>query len=390
MSIGNLKTQGNKGNNFPYQLAVLELLGTISSGIAALPGVDYETRTTMFQANAPGAGYSIGDIIIRYDIIDVATSTISATLWFNQTTQATIAAPIPAHLTPIAAPSTVTVINGVAGAAVNIQDGGNSITVDSLALDVLLSSRASEATALLALTQLQAINADLDVALSTRASEATLLVLSNKIVQQILDYGVSTAALRTAAQIGNATGAADFNTGVVSAQTIRTTLATNVALPAGENHLGAVGGDTGYVEVTMTLDTNVYASGDVLTDTVSLTNILRKIDGTGLIYSIHLLDEDAQSQSIDVVFFRTNVSLGIKNAAITISDSDAREILGVVNITTSDYVNLVNSSSVTMGNIGIGVKGDGTDDLFMSMICRSGTPTYTAAGITVKVVVLQD
>lgn len=31
MSIGNTKDQGNKGNNFPYQRAVLELLGQISS-----------------------------------------------------------------------------------------------------------------------------------------------------------------------------------------------------------------------------------------------------------------------------------------------------------------------------------------------------------------------
>lgn len=27
MSIGNTKTQGNKGNNFPYQLAALQLAG---------------------------------------------------------------------------------------------------------------------------------------------------------------------------------------------------------------------------------------------------------------------------------------------------------------------------------------------------------------------------
>lgn len=31
MSIGNTKTNGNKGNNFPYQLAVLQLLNTIST-----------------------------------------------------------------------------------------------------------------------------------------------------------------------------------------------------------------------------------------------------------------------------------------------------------------------------------------------------------------------
>lgn len=133
MSIGNLKDQGNKGNNFPYQLKTLQLLGAINASISALPGVDYETRTTTYQATCTicGPGYSTGDIIVRYDIIDVATSTLSATVWFNQTLQTTITpAPLPGDLTPISAPSGVTVLNGPAGAAVNIQDGGNSITVD--------------------------------------------------------------------------------------------------------------------------------------------------------------------------------------------------------------------------------------------------------------------
>jgi len=125
---------GDQGSFFKYQYGVLKLLETINSSIAALPGVDYETRTTTYQATAAGPGYVIGNIIVRYDIIDVATSTLSATIWFNQSTQLAIAAPAPANIIPIAAPSSVTVINGVLGAAVNIQDGGNSITVDALTL----------------------------------------------------------------------------------------------------------------------------------------------------------------------------------------------------------------------------------------------------------------
>lgn len=111
MSIGNLKDQGNKGNNFPYQLAVLKLLDQINSSITALPGVDYETRTTTYQATAAGPGYSIGDILVRYDIINVNTGAIATTVWFNQTTQLVIAAPAPGNITPVEAPSSVTVIN---------------------------------------------------------------------------------------------------------------------------------------------------------------------------------------------------------------------------------------------------------------------------------------
>lgn len=133
MSIGNLKDQGNKGNNFPYQLKTLQLLGAINDSISALPGVDYETRTTTYQATCTicGPGYSTGDIIVRYDIIDVANSTLAAEMWFNQTLQTTITPfPAPGDLTPITAPSGVTVLNGSGAQAVNIQDGGNSITVD--------------------------------------------------------------------------------------------------------------------------------------------------------------------------------------------------------------------------------------------------------------------
>ncbi len=111
MSVGNLKTQGNKGNNFPYQHAVLELLGMINNSIAALPGVDYETRTTTYRAIAAGPGYVIDDIIVRYDIIDVTTGLVSTTVWFNQTQQTVIVAPAPANIIPISDATSVTVIN---------------------------------------------------------------------------------------------------------------------------------------------------------------------------------------------------------------------------------------------------------------------------------------
>lgn len=55
------------------------------------------------------------------------------------------------------------------------------------------------------------------------ATEATLSALNSKVSS---DYGVSSAAVRTAAQVGNATGAADFNSGAAGAQTLRAVLAT--------------------------------------------------------------------------------------------------------------------------------------------------------------------
>ena len=48
MSIGNLKDQGNKGNNFPYQLRNLQLLGDIAASVAPGSG-GLATEATLLQ-----------------------------------------------------------------------------------------------------------------------------------------------------------------------------------------------------------------------------------------------------------------------------------------------------------------------------------------------------
>jgi hypothetical protein len=142
MANANNSEWGNR-RDFPYQNNMLLALGEIIKNTAVL-SPDYETRTTRYQAIANGVGYVIGQFISRYDIINVVTQVVTATIWFNETTQAVIAAPVPADLTPVASPTSVTVNNGAGGAAVNIQDGGNSITVDNANLDVALSTLLSK------------------------------------------------------------------------------------------------------------------------------------------------------------------------------------------------------------------------------------------------------
>lgn len=169
MSIGNLKDQGNKGNNFPYQLAVLKLLDQINSSITALPGVDYETRTTTYQATAAGPGYSIGDILVRYDIINVNTGLVATTVWFNQTTQAVIVAPAPGNITPYLPPGNVTVTNPF-----------NLEATQLLVLAAILSGNTTQATEATLSTINTILGNTLDVLLSSRASEVTLSAFNTK------------------------------------------------------------------------------------------------------------------------------------------------------------------------------------------------------------------
>lgn len=152
-----------------------------------------------------------------------------------------------------------------------------------------------------------------------------------------------------------------------------------------------IGGKTGYNEVTLVIDTAIYASGDVLSSTVAIPDAASENFGTGIIHSVTLLDKDDEAGALDLVFLRTNVSLGTLNAAVSISDTNADEILGVVEIAASDYVDLVNSQIVTKTNLGIGFRTEATSQaIYVAAISRD-TKTYTTASdITLKITILQD
>lgn len=151
------------------------------------------------------------------------------------------------------------------------------------------------------------------------------------------------------------------------------------------------GGYTSYNEVTLTLDTSAYAANDVLADTQEIANAVRYDGGTGIIHSCTLLDKDDNGEAIDVYFLRTNVSMGTKNSAISITDANADEILGFAEILAADYKDLVASQLAQATNLGITARAatDSTS-LYVAAVLRSGTPTYTASGITLKIGILQD
>lgn len=162
-------------------------------------------------------------------------------------------------------------------------------------------------------------------------------------------------------------------------------------LGPGEAHLGEVGGKSAVKEITLTLDASVgYASGDVLAATQEITDAMRANGGTGVVHSLVVLDRDDQGVAMDIMFLKTNVSVGTENAAISITDANADEVLGIVEITAGDFVDLVNSQLVTKTNVGLTVGADtGSKSLFLAALSR-GAASYTSWGITAKVGLLLD
>jgi len=140
--------------------------------------------------------------------------------------------------------------------------------------------------------------------------------------------------------------------------------------------------------VVLSLNTNIYATGETLAETQEVTDALRTVNGCGIIQSIVVQDDDDQAGALDLVFFDANTSLGTENSAVSMADNDT--ILGIVSIAAADYADMINSRVATKANVGIGIKAalDSTS-IYMGAVSRDAK-TYTASGISVRLFILQE
>lgn len=143
-----------------------------------------------------------------------------------------------------------------------------------------------------------------------------------------------------------------------------------------------------YTDVTLSLDTNIYADGDVLAATQVVSNAVRIDDQPGMLVSVAVIDEDDQKAAFDLYIFSANVSLGTENAAPDITDANARNYCGHVAIAAGDYKDLVGVSVAVLYDINLPIKPiSGTNDIAIAAISR-GTGTYTASGLKLRLGIL--
>lgn len=145
-------------------------------------------------------------------------------------------------------------------------------------------------------------------------------------------------------------------------------------------------GDGDVITVTYTLDTSAYASGDLLADTQALsTTACDQNAGCVRIDSITIVDEDAQGVALYVLIHSASTSMGTENSAPNISDANARNILAIIPVATTDYVTVSGTKVATLRSLGTIVKtAAGSQALYTSLLNGTGTPTFTATGVTAQ------
>lgn len=157
---------------------------------------------------------------------------------------------------------------------------------------------------------------------------------------------------------------------------------------AGELHVGEVSNPVTLLNVTPTLDTVAYASGDVMFVSTVCTNAFRVTDGLGILDSVVLIDKADQGIALDLYFCDANITTGTINGAPSISDADCATIMAIVPVASGDWKDLGGARVANIKNIWATVKAaTGTRNMFVFGII-GGAGTYTASDLVLRLGIL--
>ena len=135
------------------------------------------------------------------------------------------------------------------------------------------------------------------------------------------------------------------------------------------------------ITVTLTTDAEAIANGEIIAQSIEIPNAVSVMGGSAIIQSAILLDEDDEAPAVDLVFSSANTALGSdEGEAVSISDANARNIQGFVNV--SSYTDLIGSQVAVKTNIGLVVQAaSDSKSIYVHAINRSGG-NYTPAATT--------
>lgn len=146
------------------------------------------------------------------------------------------------------------------------------------------------------------------------------------------------------------------------------------------------------ITVVPTCDTSAYASGDLIADTIEIPNAVSFLGGTAILQSVHIQDESNQGVAFTIYISTASTSFGTINGAPNITAANQRNVVGHVNVATTDYATAINSiKHGQVNNIGLEVQANAAStSLYMAIVNGTGTPTFTASALRIKLSFLQD
>lgn len=126
----------------------------------------------------------------------------------------------------------------------------------------------------------------------------------------------------------------------------------------------------------LTTATTAYTSGDVLGSLLTFTSMARASGGRGRITGAVLLDDGDIISGVDLFLFSATVTFGTDNAAPSISDADAANCVGIIQLPAA--IDVGASRIASAHSIAVPYACAATS-LFVAMVTRSDHTFFAAA-----------
>jgi hypothetical protein len=131
-------------------------------------------------------------------------------------------------------------------------------------------------------------------------------------------------------------------------------------------------------QVTPTIDTNAYSTGDVIGGKMVLTGAAAR---NGIITNVTVWDDDGEKDQLDLFFFSgTLTGTYTDNGAFAVNAADKAKLFAVISIATTDYFDAGSDAVATKHNVATAIRtnNSGNADITVIAVIRAST-TYTAA-----------
>ena len=153
----------------------------------------------------------------------------------------------------------------------------------------------------------------------------------------------------------------------------------NGAQAAGENHIGEVGGNSGVVQVALTVTaSSAYASGNSIGGKMTIANAVRAAGHGTTLQNIVILDRANQSPAGNILIFNadpTNATLTDKTAFVF--STDDLKVIARIPVASSDYATINSKAVAILVNLGRVLAATSGTSLFAAFVTTS-TPTFAA------------
>lgn len=156
-------------------------------------------------------------------------------------------------------------------------------------------------------------------------------------------------------------------------------------------------GETYFASATPTVDTSVYASGDVIGGKLQFDFSVRQATGTGYVISAKIDDKAATTADLDLILFRKNPtgSTITDQLPFTPVDADLDKIIGIISFGSTSRFAFADNGVKYVGSLVIPIEGRTSTGLaqetIYGVLVSRGTPTFASSSdVKVTLGIAQD